>query len=98
MAAVAPIGVEKSDRPEFFSGLCGGAKICQRVVMFADERLPGRSAGTNVEWNFCLGESGGFFFKWMIRLVTPIQCNQGRDVLPCVLADRQVGPAIFCQF
>jgi hypothetical protein len=41
MPAVAPIGDEITNRAEFLSGLGRGAQIGQRVVVLADERLPG---------------------------------------------------------
>ena len=43
--------------------------------MFADERLPGRGAGADIERNLCLSKLGGFLIKRMIRLVTPIQSD-----------------------
>ena len=73
MAAVAPIGVEKTNRAEFFPGLRGGAQIGERVVVPADEGLPRRSAGADVKGNFRLGKLRGFLCKRMIRLVTPVQ-------------------------
>src|ERR1039458_3326871 len=73
MAAVAPVGVKKTNRAEFVSGLGGGAKIGQRIVMPAQQRLPRRGAGADVKWNFRPGKLCSFFFKRVAGLVTPVQ-------------------------
>src|SRR5258708_689924 len=83
MTAVAPIGDEIADRAVFVSGFGCCTQIGERVVMFANERLPRRSAGTDVEWNLCLRELRGFQRKRMICFVTPVQgnyvCSSGRE-------------------
>ena len=94
MAAVAPVGDEITDGAELPAGLRRRAKIGQRVVVPADERLPGRGSGTDVKGNRRLRELRRFLFKRVICLVAPVQGNNvyGRDALLRVLADRQVGP------
>src|SRR5208282_2761514 len=72
MAAVAPIGDKITQRAVYVSSPGGGTQICQRVVVPANQCLPGRSAGADVEWNFRPGKCCSFFFKWMIRFITPI--------------------------
>ena len=52
MAAVAPVGDEITNGAEFFPGLRRRAQIGQRIVVPADQRLPGRSAGADVKGNF----------------------------------------------
>ena len=93
MAAIAPVGDEIPDCAMCAPGFGRGTQICQRVIVSANQRLPGRSTGTDVKRNAGSGESAGFLFKGMICLVTPIEGNEvlGRDALPRVLADQQVG-------
>ncbi len=46
MTAIAPIGIEIADGAGFFAGPGGGTEIGKGVVVFADQCLPGRGAGT----------------------------------------------------
>ncbi len=75
MSTITPVGVEKANRAKFFAGLGGSSEIGKRVVVLADESLPSGCSGTDIKWNFGFCESRSFFFKWMIRLVTPIESD-----------------------
>src|SRR5271169_2846532 len=84
MTAVPPIGDEITDGTVPAPGLGRGTQVRQRVIMPANQRLPGRSARTDVKWNFGFRKLCGFALERMICLVAPIQgddivCSSGRQ-------------------
>jgi len=79
MPAIAPVGDKITPRAKFFSRLGGGPQVGKRIVMPADQCLPGRSAGTDVKGDLRLRELRGFFFKRMIRFIAPVQGDDARS-------------------
>src|SRR5258708_5065003 len=73
MAAVAPIGVEITERAVLAAGISGLAEVSEGGVMATEQSHPGGRSGADVEGNFCAREGGGFRVKRMANFVAPIQ-------------------------
>src|SRR5258706_3504533 len=75
MSAISPIGVEEPDGAMLVTDPRRLLQVALGIVVPADQGLPGRSPGTDVERNAGPGEERRFLLERMLRFIAPIHSD-----------------------
>src|SRR5689334_21116735 len=95
MAAIAPIGVQKTDCSVFQSDARGVLEVRRCVLVPANKRHPARRSGTDVKWNSRLRKHRDFFFEGVICFVPPVERDEiffGQTIDPLGVLQNDIAP------